>query len=1350
MKIILSNFRIFLCLIFLIHQSKIGISQPGSLDLSFDPGSGTPTYVWASCVQPDGKILIGGNFTSYNGVSVNRIVRLNSNGSIDPSFNVGTGASWDVKSIVLQPDGKILVGGWFTSFNSVNKRGVVRLNSDGSVDMTFNSTGQGTNADVEVCVLQSDGKILVGGWFTTYNGTTRNRILRLNSDGSLDLTFGCVSPNAVVNTIALQSDGKIIFGGAFTSITSCSGVYSINRLTRSNPDGSLDLYFNQNGDGPNGVINAIAVQQDGKIIIGGQFTRYNLTGQIGVARLQPNGAGDLGTFHTSGVGFNSMAGVNTILLQPDGYIFLGGGFLTYDGVSRSNLIRLSPSGTVDLSFNPGTGANQQIYTSTLQPDGKIIIGGNFTAYNNIGRNRVARINANCTLQNTFNPLSDTTQICGISASLDAGSGYSSFSWNTGSNTQIVTATISGFYKVTVTNADGCVASDSTILSLVKANILNNDTSICNLSSITLSIDSLFPGKSLCSSNLLTSSLRNGLIGYWPFCGNANDASGNSNNGITSGTILTTDRFNGTSRAFYFSGSSYITVPDNAILRPSNMTVSAWVKMEPSAPQGAFIVSKVKTGDVSSGLFNMQIWDQNRFVSAFHNAGNCNAGDANWQFINLITSNILNRWVNIVTTYSNDSIRTYLNGQFYNSVVSNRTNLDNCIGSTLNIGKWWDGDPRFFVGKIDDIMMWNRALSQSEISQLYTPAYSVLWSTGATTNTITVFPTQSTTYYVTVSDGITTCTDSIRVNIATVDTSIAALDPPQVCTNSGQVRLQAGVASVYQWQSSANGVNFTNIAGATNRIYTATTTGYYRVKVTNTINCLDSSRAIQVTLNPQPTVNFTTNNTSQCINGNSFVFTNTTSISSGTLTYLWKFGDGNTATTTNATHTYAAPGTYTVKLIATSGNGCIDSTSQNVTINVKPTPDFTVNNAGQCLQGNNFVFTNTSSISSGSITYLWNFGDGGSATTLSASHSYTVAGNYQVKLITTSNNGCVDSITRNVVVYAQPSGLISTPSSTIICQGSSVTLTVSGGNTYQWLLGGVIIPGATGPSHTATQPGQYSVQIISSNNCQSTSTNTITLSLVQKPTPDFSFSGSCAGFSTLFNNSSITSSSGVVTYAWNFGDGSTSTLISPSHIYTNTGSFTASLLVTPVACPSLSASVSKPITIVAPPANQRYTTLNAVSGRNLQLQSRTFASASYLWQPNTGLNSSTISNPIFNHIREQEYKINISTIEGCIVVDTLQVRIFREKEIYVPKGFTPNGDVSNDLLIPRLVGIEQLIYFKVFDRWGQLMYQTTRAGEGWDGTFKGVKQPMESYTWIAEGRDIDGQIIKRTGATILLR
>jgi gliding motility-associated-like protein len=256
--------------------------------------------------------------------------------------------------------------------------------------------------------------------------------------------------------------------------------------------------------------------------------------------------------------------------------------------------------------------------------------------------------------------------------------------------------------------------------------------------------------------------------------------------------------------------------------------------------------------------------------------------------------------------------------------------------------------------------------------------------------------------------------------------------------------------------------------------------------------------------------------------------------------------------------------------------------------------------------------------------------------------------------------------------------------------------------------------------------------------------------VQKPTADFSFNSYCVGFPVQFNNTSTTGLSGVVTHTWNFGDGSTSTLINPSHVYAATGAYIASLTVSPVACPSLSASISKPITIISPPANQRYTTLNAVSVRNLQLQARIISGASYLWQPAAGLNSINIRNPVFNFNREQEYKINITTVEGCIVVDTLLVRIFKEKEIYVPKGFTPNGDGSNDLLIPRLVGIEQLIYFKVFDRWGQLMYQTTREGEGWDGKFKGVKQPMESYTWMAEGRDIDGQIIKRTGATILLR
>jgi gliding motility-associated-like protein len=133
-----------------------------------------------------------------------------------------------------------------------------------------------------------------------------------------------------------------------------------------------------------------------------------------------------------------------------------------------------------------------------------------------------------------------------------------------------------------------------------------------------------------------------------------------------------------------------------------------------------------------------------------------------------------------------------------------------------------------------------------------------------------------------------------------------------------------------------------------------------------------------------------------------------------------------------------------------------------------------------------------------------------------------------------------------------------------------------------------------------------------------------------------------------------------------------------------------------------------------------------------------------------LNSATISNPIFNYNREVDYVITITTGIGCVIKDTQLVRIFKEKEIYVPKGFSPNGDGNNDKIFPRLVGVRTLTYFKVYNRWGQLLYQTSNINEGWDGTFRGTKQPIETYVWIAEGVDIDNNSIKRTGTFLLLR
>lgn len=300
------------------------------MDLSFDPGTGADAIVRTLAVQSDGKIIIAGEFTNFNSVAVNRIARLNVDGTMDLSFNTGTGASNRILSMVLQPYGKIIVVGDFTSYNGIPRVRIARLNTDGTVDATFNSGGSGANNTINTIALQPDGKIVIGGNFTNYISTARNRIARLNPDGTIDLSFnpGTGATTSVLTT-ALQPDGKIIIGGGFLSYNGNTR----NRIARLNPDGSLDISFNP-GTGASANVNVSYLQTDGKIIIGGAFTSYN----------------------------------GTVLFR---------------------LTRLNSDSTLDIDFNPQTGANDggiidgtlrtSILAAILQPDEKIIIAGTFTS-----------------------------------------------------------------------------------------------------------------------------------------------------------------------------------------------------------------------------------------------------------------------------------------------------------------------------------------------------------------------------------------------------------------------------------------------------------------------------------------------------------------------------------------------------------------------------------------------------------------------------------------------------------------------------------------------------------------------------------------------------------------------------------------------------------------------------------------------------------------------------------------------------------------------------------------------------------------------------------------------------------
>ncbi len=195
---------------------------------SFIPGIGANIDVYTVVLQPDGKIIIGGLFTSYIGTTRNHIARLNTDCSLDNSFDPGTGANNNVYTAALQPDGKIIIGGSFTTYNGTTRNCIARLNADGSLDNTF-YPGSGADNSVKTITLQPDGKIIIGGHFTLYNGTTRNSIARLNADGSLDNSFdpGTGANNNVYTTLR-QPDGKIIIGGLFTSY----GNTGRNRIAR--------------------------------------------------------------------------------------------------------------------------------------------------------------------------------------------------------------------------------------------------------------------------------------------------------------------------------------------------------------------------------------------------------------------------------------------------------------------------------------------------------------------------------------------------------------------------------------------------------------------------------------------------------------------------------------------------------------------------------------------------------------------------------------------------------------------------------------------------------------------------------------------------------------------------------------------------------------------------------------------------------------------------------------------------------------------------------------------------------------------------------------------------------------
>ncbi len=291
-------------------------------------------------------------------------------------------ADASVYALAVQTDGKIILGGWFTQVGGVTRQKLARLHTDGSVDVTFNP---GADYAVTCLAIQPDGKILVGGVFTTLAGQPRNCIGRLHADGTLDDSFDPAA-NGNVYGMAIQPDGKILIGGSFTTI----GGVARNYLARLQADGSLDAAFT---NGANNYVRDILVQPDGTNVFGGHFTE--LAGQpcSYLGRLDPVGSLD-SSFTPAPDGT-----VTCLRRQSDGKLLVGGGFSQLGGQPRAHLARLNADDTLDLTFDPSADAG--IDCLTVQADGKILVGGGFTSLGGQPRERLARLNADGSLDMDF-------------------------------------------------------------------------------------------------------------------------------------------------------------------------------------------------------------------------------------------------------------------------------------------------------------------------------------------------------------------------------------------------------------------------------------------------------------------------------------------------------------------------------------------------------------------------------------------------------------------------------------------------------------------------------------------------------------------------------------------------------------------------------------------------------------------------------------------------------------------------------------------------------------------------------------------------------------------------------------
>ncbi|MES2774161.1 MAG: PKD domain-containing protein [Bacteroidota bacterium] len=581
----------------------------------------------------------------------------------------------------------------------------------------------------------------------------------------------------------------------------------------------------------------------------------------------------------------------------------------------------------------------------------------------------------------------------------------------------------------------------------------------------------------------------------------------------------------------------------------------------------------------------------------------------------------------------------------------------------------------------------------------------------------------------------------------INTTLTVHPPISVVISGNTLVCQGSATTLTATAANGNGGPYGfnwSPAGSTASITVAPlVTTKYLVTITDGCTVAPAIDSVTVTVVPKPDSSFTISASVICAPAS----VNFNAVATG-VRYKWNFGTGNagdTAVTRNPTFTYNSSGTYNVTLTVTTPGGCTSSSFQTIVAATSPQASFA--QPLPICAGGSSSFTGAASNPAG-ITWNWSFGNGNTATVQNPpAQTYAVAGNYVIRLIVSNTAGCADTINRTLVVAPVPVPGLNNATEKI-CLGASVVLRAQGGVNYDWSPS-LWLSDAARASPTATPPTTTQYRVIVTNAAGCKATDSVLVQVMQPfvmVAPRDTFV--CAGGSVQLL------ASGASRYVWT-GTGLNSTTVAnptakpnDTATYTVTGygadncfTQTATFTINHIPLPFVDAGPDTTVLV----------------GSNFALLPQFGTGIStYLWTPGTYLSCATCPNPIVTPRTPITYTVTVGNAFNCEASDSRIIKLLCTNEsIFIPNTFTPNGDGANDVFYPRGEGIKSVRFLRVYNRWGQLLFErlnfsTNDRSQGWDGTFKGEKLAPDVYVYSLGMVCDNGQVIDTKGNVMIVR